>query len=162
MASSRNNFVSKQNINRTQQSDTVSINIYNSGSILNEYESNSCYPYLITMEASDFNYDDDMALGDGHVFPSCDFWNATDSLWDTTGCFVYDISDSTVVCACTHLTTFSVSKDTLVPEANFLTEIDWREFTLSNLYHYPTVWLACLLLFVLFLCFCWVSPLLCG
>eukprot|EP01083_Nonionella_stella_P037741 102873_1 len=159
MASSRSTFVSKQN--RTQQSDTVSINIYNIDSIPNEYESNSCFPYLITMQISDFDYDDDMSLGDEHVFPSCDFWNVTDSLWNTKGCFVHDISDITVVCACTHLTTFSVSKDKLVPKANLLTEIDWREFTFYNLYHYPTVWLTCLFVFVVFIFICWVSPILC-
>eukprot|EP01083_Nonionella_stella_P128801 390383_1 len=160
MASLRNSFVSKQN--RTQQSDTVSINIYNIDSIPNEYESNSCFPYLITMQISDFSYgDDDMSLGDEHVFPSCDFWNVTDSLWDTSGCFVHDISGNSIVCACTHLTTFSISKDTLVPEANLLTEIDWREFTFYNLYHYPIVWLTCSSVFVVFIFICWVSPLLC-
>eukprot|EP01083_Nonionella_stella_P128803 390391_1 len=159
MASSRNTFVSNQT--RTQQSDTVSINIYNIGSIPNEYESNSCFPYLITIQISDLNYSDDMSLGDAHAFPSCDFWNITDSLWDTSGCFVYDISGSTITCACTHLTTFSVSKDKLAPEANVLTEIDWRQFTLYNLYHYPTVWLTCALLFIVFLFICWVSPILC-
>eukprot|EP01083_Nonionella_stella_P176927 620437_1 len=79
----------------------------------------------------------------------------------TAGCFVYDISDTTITCGCTHLTTFSLSQDAIVPEANILTEIDWREFTFYNLYHYPTVWLTCLLFFVVFIFICWVSPIIC-
>eukprot|EP01083_Nonionella_stella_P128448 389248_1 len=170
MASSRNYFVSKQ-LNRTQQSNTVSVNIYNdivmnrhrqlSESEPNEYESTSCFPYLITMQLIDFTYNDTMTLDTSYAFPSCDFWNVSDSLWDTSGCFVYDISDATIICACTHLTTFSISKDNLVPEANFFTQIDWRQFTLYNLYHYPTVWLTCLLVFVVFIFICGVSPLIC-
>eukprot|EP01083_Nonionella_stella_P127003 384661_1 len=159
MASSRNSFISEQI--RTQQSDTVSIDIYNIGSIPNEYESNSCFPYLIMMQISDFNYDDAMSLDEEHVFPSCDFWNVADSLWDTSGCVVYDVSNIAVTCACIHLTSFSVSKDKLVPEANLLSEIDWRRFTLYNLYRYPTVWLTCLLLLIAFLFICWVSPIIC-
>eukprot|EP01083_Nonionella_stella_P110621 323842_1 len=134
MSSSRSNFISKQE--RNQTSDTVSINIYNDvDDKANEYESNSCFPYLITMRLTNSNLFDDyrnMSLKHTSIFPSCDFWNVADSLWDTTGCFVYNVTNTTVTCGCTHLSTFSLSQDEIVPEANILTEIDWREFTLYN------------------------------
>eukprot|EP01083_Nonionella_stella_P064750 169049_1 len=162
MASSRNNFVSKQE--RNQTSDTVSINIYNANSKPNVYESNACFPYLITMGLTNFDLFDDrdeISLDSASVFPSCDFWSVSDSLWDTSGCFVYNITRTTVTCGCTHLTTFSISQDAIIPEANILTEIDWKEFTFDNLYHYPTVWLTCLLFFIIFLFICWASPIIC-
>eukprot|EP01083_Nonionella_stella_P008237 23713_1 len=99
-----------------------------------------------------------MSLDNAYRFPSCDFWNVADSLWDTAGCFVYNITNTTVTCGCTHLTTFSVKEDRLIPEATILTEIDWRELTLYNLYHYPTVWLTCLSLLIVFLIICWINP----
>ena len=57
-----------------------------------------------------------------------DFWNINQSVWDKKGCFVYNISNNTVTCGWTHLTSFSISKDKIIPEANILTEIDWITF----------------------------------
>eukprot|EP01083_Nonionella_stella_P289770 986074_1 len=164
MASSKANFVSKQN--RTQQSDTITINLYDDEQDnesrrrrLIEFESDACFPYLITMGLKDSYNNMDMSLDHESRFPSCDFWNVTDSLWDTAGCFVYNITNATVTCGCTHLTTFSVKDDHFIPEATIVTEIDWREFTFYNLYHYPTVWLTCASLFVVFVIICWINPL---
>eukprot|EP01083_Nonionella_stella_P301832 1037784_1 len=160
MASSNNHFVSKHT--RTQASDTISVNIYNVSSEPNEYQSTSCFPYLITMQLTDFDYvsDGNMSLGETYPFPSCDFWNITDSLWDTTGCFVYNLTNETVTCGCTHLTTFSVSEDKIVlePTVRILTEPDWEEFSLYNLYRYPTVWLTCLLFLIVFAILCRINP----
>merc|ERR1711920_1072058 len=103
-------------------------------------------------------YNLDWTLDKEYDFPSCDFWNVNDSYWDTDGCFVYNISNDTVICGCTHLTTFSISDDNIVPEANILTELDWRKLTWSNLMKFPTVWITCLVSFILFIIICWIKP----
>ena len=39
------------------------------------------------------------------------------------GMFCLRISNDTITCGCTHLTSFSLSKDKAIPKANTLTEI---------------------------------------
>ena len=150
MASTRNNFVPKgdQNEGRTTIADsTITVNIYGEGSGRRrrrlaeavEYESDECFPYLITINVANLSLVDDFALDETSDFPSCDFWNTADSYWDTAGCFVVDIRNDSMICGCTHLTTFSASKGEIWPKPRLLTHIDWRKLTISNLWHYPTV-----------------------
>eukprot|EP01083_Nonionella_stella_P011537 32734_1 len=161
MSSSRDNFASAQN--RTQISDTITVNIYAANS---KYESNTsaCSPYFITMETnnnlSDYNHNaSNMELDKPYSFPSCNFWNINGSTWDTVGCVVYNISSTTVTCACTHLTTFSLSSRDIIPNADILADIeDWKRFSIYNFLHYPTVWLTSLLFLVTFLIICYLNP----
>ena len=99
-----------------------------------------------------------LTLDDSSAFPSCDFWNTNDSFWDTAGCFVYDITNDSVICGCTHLTTFSVSRTDILPEANNLIGIGWRILSISNLIRYPLVWMTCLVCFLIFLFICFLNP----
>eukprot|EP01083_Nonionella_stella_P300370 1025058_1 len=103
-------------------------------------------------------YSLDMILGEVFDFPSCDFWNIGATLWDTEGCVVYSLTNTSVTCGCTHLTTFSVSSDDIVPEANILTKLDVKRLTIHNLLKYPTVWLTCFLILLVFVCICWINP----
>eukprot|EP01083_Nonionella_stella_P173727 600131_1 len=99
-----------------EESDTVSINLYDQAKgrrrrrRLIEFESDACYPYLITIGTTEgYNiYANDilkMTLGVEAPFPSCDFWDTGNSSWDTSGCFVYKIDGESITCGCTHLTT---------------------------------------------------------
>ena len=153
MSSTRNNFLPRRgrNIGRNQKSSSiVTANIYGSrspGSLrrrrlteLMEYNTSQCFPYLISIQLSNSTeYALQRTLNESSNFPLCDFWNTNDSYWDTSGCFVHDITNDSVICGCTHLTTFSLSGDEIIPEANVLTEIDWRNLTIENLMKYPTV-----------------------
>ena len=150
MASTSNNFVPKgdQNEDRTTIADsTITVNIYGEGSRRRrrrlaqavEYQSDECFPYLITFNVANLSFGDDFALDQSSEFPSCDFWNTDHSYWDTAGCFVYDITNDSVICGCTHLTTFSASKGEIWPKPRLVTHINWRKLTISNLWHYPTV-----------------------
>ena len=171
MASSRNNFVPKgtRNMNREQRSGgIVTANIYGSDSSTGrrrrlseavEYNTSRCYPYFITMSvsnASTFNLN--VTLRESGEFPSCDFWNINDSYWDTEGCFVYDITNHSVICGCTHLTTFSVLDGEIWPNTNRLIGIGWHELTLSNLIRYPVVWLTTFSLLMFFCILCVINP----
>ena len=171
MASTTNNFVPKgeRNANRTQRSGSIiTANIYGSASRTRrrlsesvEHSTSACFPYFITMsmtmsKASSFNLS--LKLDESAEFPSCDFWNTNDSYWDTDGCFVYDIINDSVICGCTHLTTFGVSDVDIFPEANVLSKSDWRSLTASNLGEHPTVWLTCLSVAVLFIFICLINP----
>jgi len=40
----------------------------------------------------------------------CVFWNEKNSDWDTDGCEVAEVRDTKVICACSHLTQFTVGK----------------------------------------------------
>eukprot|EP01083_Nonionella_stella_P152013 486665_1 len=164
MGSSRNNFLSRQN--RSQQSETVSIVLFGEGSgssrrRLIEFETSACFPYLITMALRDpaaVHFNIDMELGEAFEFPSCDFWNTGSTVWDTSGCFVYSVTNSSVTCGCTHLTTFSLSEDDIIPQANILDKLDVKRFSAQNLVAYPTVWLTCFSIFVVFVIICFINP----
>ena len=79
------------------------------------YGTSSCSPYLISIDVLDgsvlSDLNEGLTLGETATFPQCTFWNQSDSLWDPAGCFVFNVSNVTVVCACTHLTTFGVSTE---------------------------------------------------
>ena len=120
----------------------------------------TCFPYKISFtmsNSSSFNYED-AVLDEDYEFPSCTFWNTTTSEWSGDGCFVYDIVNDTVTCGCTHLTTFSISGQEVIPEANILTDLDWKLLSIYNLWHYPTVWVTCFIIFVIFMILCIVNP----
>eukprot|EP01083_Nonionella_stella_P221627 791616_1 len=161
-SNTQNNFLSNQI--RTEKSAIVSIDLSaQTGSgrrRLINFESNECFPYLISMALKDLSVDyesfvQNMSLGDAAAFPSCDFWNTNGSnTWDTSGCFVYSISNTSITCGCTHLTSFSLSDVDLIPHANILSRLDWNNITIPNLIKYPTVWLTCLLIFSVFMALC--------
>ena len=139
----------------------VTANIYGSGQNVIDYDTDLCFPYLLTIELSDAfssEYGAKMALDKSSKFPSCDFWNTDDSIWDTAGCFVHDITNDSVICACTHLTTFRASSDKVIPEANTITKVEHNEVTFSNLLKHPVVWITNLCLFVLFVIICCINP----
>ena len=130
VASSTNNFIPKRGRNegRNQRSEGIlTANVYGDTSRRRrrrrrltetvEHNATECIPYFITMSltnASSFNLS--MTLENSSDFPSCDFWNTGDSYWSGAGCFVYDITNDSVICGCTHLTTFSCSADEVWPE----------------------------------------------
>ena len=170
MASSRNNFMPKgnRNVDRKQSSsDIVTVNIYDSQSSVRrrrlyevmEHNTSTCFPYFITMSVSDASsLNLSMKLDESTNFPSCDFWNHDNSYWDTEGCFVYDITNDSVICGCTHLTTFSVSDGEIWPNTNRLIGIGWHELTFSNLIQYPVVWLTTFSLLMFFCILCVINP----
>ena len=162
MSSTFDPFVPKTDEGREQQSvDVFTANIYESRRLTAavEFTTNECFPYLITFQMSDSStFDLNMTLDESSPFPSCDFWNTNESYWDSAGCYVYNITNDSVICGCTHLTTFSVSSSDFVPRANTLTNIGWKDLTASNLWRYPTVWLTCLLVSILFLALCYINP----
>ena len=122
-------------------------------------KSSQCDPYLITIELVDsMKYDLNMALSESSDFPSCDFWNTNESLWDTEGCFVYGITNDSVICGCTHLTTFSLSATKMTPEMNVITDIEPKELTISNLLRYPVVWASSIFFLIVFLIICAINP----
>jgi len=152
---------------RVQTSQVVTIDIYEQhdatrrrrmpSAIETEHETDLCFPYLITLGLLNAStYDETLQLDETSSFPACDSWNVND--WDASGCFVYDMANDSVTCACTHLSSFSVSDDNIVLEANRLTEVDQRRLTWSNLMQYPTVWLTSALMLVLILTTCWLDP----
>ena len=167
ISSTTNNFIPSISNNRTIQSGVVSINVIDPSETIenarrrrlmdnNTYDndtygdgflgvwlnhiSDECHPYLIKIK-TDTIYDP--SFGDNDNYPSCDFWDVENSKYDTSGCDIYEVIDGdTVICGCTHLTSFVVSKDEEFLEARTLKEIDWKALTLENLWYYPTVWVT--------------------
>ena len=96
------------NSNRSMASGVTSVSMYGDSrrrrrnrrrlSEETDYESDYCNPYLFTIDMSNvtgYNYSE-MELGEDFDFPSCDYWSGNDSSWNSSGCFVYNISNSTV------------------------------------------------------------------
>ena len=165
MSSSVSNFIStNSSANRSSISEgIVTANIYGSSSSRRrrlatevEYNTTACFPYFITVTAINSSFNLSMSLDDSADFPSCDFWNTNDSNWDTSGCFVYDIVNDSIICGCTHLTSFSLSASDVLPTTNTLTSLDNLNF--DNLIHYPTVWAVVLGLFIVFGAICIINP----
>eukprot|EP01083_Nonionella_stella_P308653 1089990_1 len=166
MVSTSSNFISLTQSDRAQQSDVISINLFAEEGRrrrLIEFESDACYPYLITIATTEGYsiYAKDilkMTLGVEAPFPSCDFWETGNSSWDTSGCFVYKINDESITCGCTHLTTFSLSADDILPQTNIVSRLNFKNITADNLWKYPTVWLICFSIFVVFAIICVIDP----
>eukprot|EP01084_Bolivina_argentea_P256747 432385_1 len=100
----------------------------------------------------------DMSFNKEYNWPSCDFWNVNNASWDTYGCFVYDITNTTVTCGCSHLTSFSLSSNKIIPQATVLTELDWRRLNMKNLLKFPIVWITVLSILMLFTVIGYINP----
>merc|ERR1719334_1938361 len=131
-------------------SGTMTVNVYRVGEERRrrlqsvEYNTDKCFPYLISINVTDTSVvsasnTNSFSLGESDLFPSCRFWDESIADWDSRGCYVHDIDDTTVTCACSHLTTFQISVEDFVPESNILTIRNLRELTGANLLRYPTV-----------------------
>jgi len=94
------------------------------------------------------------ALGENTPYPACTFWDVSRKEWSTDNCFVYNYTEHTVLCACSHLTTFNVKASDFRPEANIVTIYDFRELTQQNLTRFPVVWITLLVILVVFLVIC--------
>jgi hypothetical protein len=44
------------------------------------------------------------------LVPTCRFWNVTRSEWSSDGCALVERTDTHMVCACTHLTSFQAAQ----------------------------------------------------
>jgi hypothetical protein len=114
-----NSFV--DNSNRTENSDIVSINMYdNTSTSAIEYAAETCEPYYITitMSVTDLSPSldaDSFDLGSSAVYPACNFWANTSGNWSSSGCYVFNYTNTTVTCACSHLTSFQLSTSDFVP-----------------------------------------------
>ena len=63
-----------------------------------KYNSNKCYPYFIEIQlAEPWNETIDYDLDNIYDYQSCDYWNTVELLWDTSGCFVADIIDTSMI-----------------------------------------------------------------
>ena len=168
MSSKTDNFIpiNNQNADRSLISEgIVTANIYGSRpsgrrrlATKMEYNASACFPYLITIKATNSSFNLSMTLGESSDFPSCDFWNTNDSYWDTAGCFVYDIVNDSIICGCTHLTSFSLSASDVLPTTNIQSEIDWKDLSVNNLIKYPTVLAVVVSLFIIFGIICIINP----
>eukprot|EP01083_Nonionella_stella_P028074 77310_1 len=153
-------------------SNVVAVNIYEDygGSIeATQYQTTQCDPYLITINATDksildndgeivYSFDIDDRTGKA-IWPKCNFWNITTDLWDGFECFVYNFSldKGTVTCGCLHLSTFKLSKTDVEIKTNIIGEWHLRNFTISNLIRFPTVWITQLILFVITVIICLIN-----
>ena len=59
--------------------------------------------------------------------------------WSNNSCILtnYDRNTHVATCACTHLTTFKITKKDFTPEINVITQRTILSFTITNLIAYP-------------------------
>eukprot|EP01084_Bolivina_argentea_P176512 305433_1 len=128
------------------------------------FETNdTCFPFLISMNSGSDNIFQDALDGNwlntsGLIFPKCEFYNTEFKNWDGTGCVVYAFDEDTVTCACSHLTTFSISVEDFDPKAQLLEPDDFRILSTRNIKSHPTTWVTMLLIAVVLIITCICVP----
>jgi hypothetical protein len=150
-----------QNVTNLNSSHAVTnqsaINLYGhntTGTIYNT--TSSCAPYLIIFDINDDNREFFQVVADGDwtttnnsfKHPVCQYFDTDGNKWDGEGCVVADVTNVTVTCACTHLTTFRVITNEIDPKANTLVLSDFRELKPENIQNYPTTWVTMLMVVV--------------
>jgi hypothetical protein len=89
--------------------------------------------------------------------PICKYWDTVYNRWNTSGCYLTNVTESFVYCACNHTTEFSVFFEYAVPKFQFLTVDDFRNISKLNKDNMTTVitmsalfgiYLVCILCFI--------------
>ncbi|ETO14890.1 hypothetical protein RFI_22479 [Reticulomyxa filosa] len=115
-----------------------------------------CNPVIIQIQNKPWaNYTDTEVS-----YPSCVYYNTTQTQWHDYGCYVWDrnTSDNSVVCVCNHTTTFSLKKSTFKPNINYVKLNSFRVITISNLAKYPAGWILVLVAITVFAILLYVAP----
>ena len=127
-------------------------------------ELTECSPFQFTipiegnLNFSNHDGADEDSVAASHYLPVCQFWDTENSTWSQSGCWVSSFTETTVTCACTHLTSFSGSADDFIPSANVKALWTWRSLNLDNLMEHPTVFLSILGVLCLFISICLTTP----
>lgn len=88
-------------------------------------------------------------LGLSMMFPVCEYWDTDNYAWETDGCFVYNLSNGSVFCSCTHLSTFHIQMGEWTPSSNQIPFWSLRSISVQNMIDYPVVWASFLPMIVL-------------
>eukprot|EP01083_Nonionella_stella_P188230 693321_1 len=159
--SSMNNYI-ESNSDYERASNMVHVNIYSSNTSnmkAYDFDATNCSQYLLSLESSNSTlFDNKYELGEGVAFPFCGFWDGVSS-WIDHDCYVQSLNETVIVCSCLHLTSFQLSVDDFIPQANLLSKWNFRSVTTDNLIQYPTVWIVILSLFVFCVMICLLNNL---
>ena len=140
-----------------------------------------CEPIIFTIYFTGAGYGD-VTNGTISNYPECAFYDELSETFSNDGCFVLNSTNSSVTCACRHLTFFGIRQKDLKPSVNFVTIEDFADISLPSLVKYPLGWIlvlswiiVCIVLIFLFdkttcckkarvddipligTCFCWLS-----
>eukprot|EP01084_Bolivina_argentea_P199591 341495_1 len=159
-------------LNNNSMSDLVIADLYKGDFIYNisdeewlkrlEYYVSICKPYFITIPitlSSKYKLTDTaqgkFILNGNNIFPHCEYLQLN-GLFNDNGCFVYDYTNESVICACSHLTSFRINSDEFNPEANTLKVWHFKQLTISNLIKYPTIWIVMLIIMLILILACFI------
>lgn len=81
--------------------------------------------------------------------PQCSFYNETSMIYDNNGCYVISINDTTLQCACSHLTFFVASWETFAPQIDYQAIYAIHEVNLITIAKYPTTPLVILMIIMI-------------
>eukprot|EP01083_Nonionella_stella_P168096 566591_1 len=132
----------------TTNEDEVAVDVFDASGVRVFRTNDSCLPYFISMPLPD---DGAFERASSLRFPQCTFWNKSDEEWSGKGCFVYEMDNDSITCACSHLTTFKIRSEHFDPKAELLSGEDMRRFTATNIEQHPTT-LVTMVMLVLVLC----------
>lgn len=142
--------------NGFEYSDTVSSNLSTSivsfslfdavtGSVLTV--SDTASPFLITIPHDSIETSGNASQ---NYVTFCRFWDPLALQWRGDGCEVVSRSNTSTVCACDHLTDFSVDIRDFQPRYQRLSAQDFRNLTVQNLVRHPITLLTLFLTFIIF------------
>ena len=76
-------------------------------------------------------------------YPKCVYYNETLETYKTDGCYLlyHNQETNVAVCACSHTTYFSLSFEEFEPSINYVSETQYRDVTLENIYKHSIGWI---------------------
>ena len=84
------------------------------------------------------------------VIPVCRYYDTLTGNWSTEGCVTLWTIGNKSRCSCTHLTSFSLSEATFVPNIHIIDYTTLRNVTWENIQKYPTAFISILLILFTF------------
>ena len=103
-----------------------------------------CDPILFTMPHTnpDQVQNDDFATDKPVDTTECSWWNSASQTYTSEGCIVSQITNSSTICACTHLTVFQIKVSSFVPKVEMIDGRHTDSLTWENIKDHPTVFIV--------------------
>jgi len=90
------------------------------------------------------------------IITMCKFFDTDKQEWSSEGCISVNQTANWTTCACTHATSFSAAAKSFEPQIQTLTVSDFRN--LDQMFNYPAPLITCLMVLLVSLILCAVTP----
>lgn len=88
--------------------------------------------------------------GSNLTIPICRYYNVDSESWNTDGCVAVFSNKTLTKCKCDHLTSFTVSSESFIPDINIISETALNNVTFENLRKHPTALIVTSMILLIF------------